>query len=227
MKIKAYDIFFDLDHTLWDFERNSALAFAAVFERNSIVVDLDQFLNFYNPINTRYWEQYRNGNISQAELRYRRLKDSFDAVSLEVADQVINALSDDYIYFLPKYNHLIDYAEEILHYLSRKYTLHIITNGFSGVQISKLQNAAISQFFKTVTDSETAGAKKPHPAIFKFALEQAQAKARYSVMIGDCIDADVRGALQAGMHAILFQKEPHKDASVLQISHLEQLHNLL
>jgi YjjG family noncanonical pyrimidine nucleotidase len=227
MKIAVQDIFFDLDHTLWDFERNSELAFAEVFKKNSIEANLNQFLNFYNPINTKYWELYRNGEISQPELRYRRLKDSFDAISLDLADEVINLLSEDYIYFLPKFNNLIDYAREILHYLSTKYNLHIITNGFSGVQNSKMQHADILCFFKTITDSETAGVKKPHPAIFEYALNQAQAQAQFSVMIGDCIEADVRGALNAGMHAILYQKEPQFDSTVLQISHLEQLQKYL
>ena len=66
------DVFFDLDHTLWDFEKNSALAFETVFKMQDVAVDMGEFLHFYVPINREYWERYRKDEITQKQLRYGR-----------------------------------------------------------------------------------------------------------------------------------------------------------
>jgi putative hydrolase of the HAD superfamily len=220
------DIFFDLDHTLWDFERNSALAFEAVLAANGIPVEIQAFLSHYVPINHSYWERYRHDRISQETLRHGRLKDTFDALDIAIDEATIGIISDGYIEELPRRAYLFDGAIDVLDYLSRKYRLHIITNGFAGVQERKIATALIGGYFATVTDSETAGFKKPHPGIFTYALNRAGASAGSSLMVGDCIDADVKGALNAGMDAILF----HEDANPLgfrQIRHLTELKNLL
>lgn len=227
MRNSVKDVFFDLDHTLWDFEKNSALAFAEVFRKNQIHTPLESFLEHYVPINTAYWARYRTGAITQTELRYGRLRDAFTLVKTDVSDEVIWQLADDYIRFLPQFNHLTYAARDILDYLAPQYRLHIITNGFSTIQSDKLKNANISQYFHTVTDSEAAGVKKPNKAIFDYALEKAGATCASSVMIGDCIEADVRGALDAGMRAILYHHEPHGDDAILQVTRLDQLKQYL
>src|SRR5690554_2927010 len=135
------DIFFDLDHTLWDFERNSALTFEAIFQKHGIGVNLQEFLKHYVPINQYYWVLYREEKIGHQELRYKRLKDSFDRMSYTVEDATVDLISDDYIRYLPTFNHLFDGAIDVLDYLKPKYNLHIITNGFQEVQTGKLRNS--------------------------------------------------------------------------------------
>lgn len=222
------DIFFDLDHTLWDFEKNSALAFEKVLDMNQIQVDLDVFLKHYVPLNLKYWELYRHEKVSQAELRYGRLKDTFDLINYEVSDELIDLISVEYIKYLPEFNHLFDCAIAILDYLEPKYNLHIITNGFHEVQAGKMKNSGIEKYFKTITNSEMAGVKKPNPRIFEFALHTANADKQKSIMIGDCIDADVNGALNFGMDAIYFN-ENNKEVSsgIKQINHLIEIKNYL
>lgn len=221
-------IFFDLDHTLWDFEKNSALAFETILVKHDIGVDISEFLRQYVPINLKYWKLYRDGKITQQELRYQRFKEAFDIIGTQVEDNLIDILSDDYIKHLPMYNHLYEGAVEVLEYLKPKYSLHIITNGFHEVQNGKLKNSNIHHYFETVTNSELAGCKKPNPAIYEYALKAANAEKHTSVMIGDCIEADVQGALDYGLDAIYFNefnKEAH--ASVKQINHLLDIKNLL
>ena len=214
------DVFFDLDHTLWDFEKNSALAFETVFKMQNLEVDMTEFLKFYVPINREYWERYRKDEITQKELRFGRLKDSFDLVQYAVSDDLINFLSVEYIHYLPKFNHLFDGTIEILDYLKSKYNLHIITNGFAEIQGNKLDNSYISHYFKTITNSEMAGVKKPNQKIFDFALNLAQAKKENSIMIGDCIEADVQGALDAGLDAVFFNENNVPVASTIkQVNH--------
>ena len=216
------DVFFDLDHTLWDFEKNSALAFEAIFKLNEMPINMEQFLHFYVPINREYWEMYRKDEITQEKLRFGRLKDTFDLIKFDIVDDFVIQLSKDYIHYLPQYNHLFEGTIDLLDYLNPKYNLHIITNGFASIQGNKLDNSYITHYFKTITNSEMAGVKKPNRLIFEFALNSAKAKKENSIMIGDCIEADVQGALDAGLDAIFFNENNLQVAS-----HIKQVNQLL
>ena len=213
-------VFFDLDHTLWDFEKNSALAFEEVFKKNNIGLKTSEFLEIYSPINFNYWELYRNDEVSKEALRYGRIKDSFDQLQFETSDDTINGIADDYIHFLPANNHLLEGSLEILEYLREKYELHIITNGFQEVQGKKLENSGIRQYFETVTTSEEVGVKKPNPKIFNHAMEKASAHSSNSVMIGDNLDADIIGAHNLGLKVIYLSGnelgEEHKQYNPIQ-----------
>ena len=205
MKVKGIKhIFFDLDHTLWDFDKNSALTFEKIFEIHKVHVNTTDFLSVYEPINLNYWKLYREEKIDKKSLRYKRLKDTFDMVNFDVSDATIHQLSEDYINYLTTFNHLFDGTIEILEHLQNAYHLHIITNGFEEAQQRKMTNANISKYFKTVTNSEAAGVKKPNPIIFNHALELAEAKPNESMMIGDNYEADILGAIDVGLDVILF-----------------------
>ena len=222
------DIFFDLDHTLWDFDKNSAMAFAVIFEKHQIAVDLEEFLSHYVPINLKYWDLYRVDKITQAELRYGRIREVFDAISYKIDDDKIEILSAEYVEHLPTNNHLFDGTLELLEYLKPKYKLHIITNGFSEVQQKKLNNSKIGHYFETITDSEMAKCKKPNPQIFEYALQSANARKESSIMIGDCLVSDVMGALDSGIDAILFSAEVQNvGEDIKQINHLLDLKKYL
>ena len=228
MKEGILDVFFDLDHTLWDFEKNSALAFSMIFDKHKLPVDKALFLEHYVPINLKYWEWFRVEQISREELRYGRLREAFDRVKFPIDDALIHLLADEYIHYLPHHNHLFEGAIDLLDYLKPKYNLHIITNGFSEVQGYKITNSNIGHYFQTITDSEMAGVKKPNPQIFAYALRSANANKETSIMIGDCIEADVRGALNYGLDAILFNANTiENDKNIKQITHLSQLKKIL
>ena len=215
MKIKGIKhIFFDLDHTLWDFDKNSALTFEKIFDVHGLGVNTKDFLEVYEPINLEYWKLYREEKIDKTSLRYQRLKDTFGAVGYRVSDIVINQLSEDYINYLTTFNHLFEGTLDVLDYLQTDYDLHIITNGFEEVQQRKMDNANISKYFETVTNSESAGVKKPNPIIFNHALKNSMAIPEESIMIGDNYEADILGAMDVGLDVILFNyhnynAEPH------------------
>jgi len=217
-------VFFDLDHTLWDFDKNSALTFEKILGLNEINTNLDDFLEVYVPINAQYWKLYREEKIDKVKLRYGRLSDTFNALNMKVKASMIYKLSDDYISNLGSFNHLFEGALEILEYLRPKYELHIITNGFKEVQQCKLNNANIDHYFSTVTNSEMVGAKKPHPKIFKHALNIAKANENNSIMIGDNYEADILGALSYGVDAICFNYHNETLGSdVKQVDYLIEL----
>ncbi len=203
-------IFFDLDHTLYDFETNSAKALEVAFENLSLTqrgINVSQFLPIYVPINKALWDLYRDNLITQTELRYRRFKDSFNQLNFSISDAEISLLSDLYINELPNFASLFPFAYDVLQKLHNSYKLHIITNGFESVQLKKMQQANINQYFSTITHSESVGFKKPDVRIYNHALQMAQANANESIMIGDCEIADYTGALNAGLHALLFDPE--------------------
>ena len=205
------DVFFDLDHTLWDFEKNSALTFEKIFRESELEVDLNRFLKVYAPINLAYWKLYREEKISKPDLRYARLRNTFDQLSIRVEDHTINSLAVEYIEHLSTFNHLIPNTLAILDYLRPKYRLHIITNGFQEIQRKKLENASIASYFEHVIDSETAGVKKPNPHIFNYSLQVAAVRPDKAIMIGDSLEADVLGARAVGLHTIHFNA--HNDPS--------------
>lgn len=228
MNTNITDVFFDLDHTLWDFEKNSAKTFEKVFENQKIQINLNLFLSHYIGINAKYWKLYRDEKVNQTQLRYGRLRETFDLLELEISDFNINTISEEYINYLPKFTHLFEGTIEILDYLKPKYNLHIITNGFEKVQNQKINYSGIGNYFQTITNSEKSGAKKPNPIIFEHAMIVANAKKETSIMIGDCIEADVQGAINFGLKAIWFNtNEEQNQENVTQISHLLELKNYL
>ncbi|WP_445756802.1 YjjG family noncanonical pyrimidine nucleotidase [Polaribacter sp.] len=200
--MKIEHIFFDLDHTLWDFEKNSDLTFHKLFEKHAINTNLSEFLSVYKPLNKEFWKLYRDEKISKEDLRYQRLKRAFDMVHYPISDELIHVLAIEYIEYLPEFSHLFDHTFEILTYLKEKYELHIITNGFEEIQTKKMDSSKISHFFSRIITSDSVHVKKPNPKVFYHALEVANATIENSIMIGDSIEADIEGALQVGMQAI-------------------------
>lgn len=198
------DVFFDLDHTLWDFDRNSKLAFLRVFEEYEIDLDIHNFMDVYKPINFKYWKMYREGTITKQELRKGRFAEAFRAFDMGFSQEMTETLEVKYIEELPGNNHLFNGARAILKYLSAKYKMHIITNGFDEVQELKLTRSKIAQFFETVTTSEEAGAQKPNPKIFHLALDKAGIKPENGIMIGDTFEADILGAESVGMYTMYY-----------------------
>ncbi|MEC3906900.1 YjjG family noncanonical pyrimidine nucleotidase [Tamlana sp. 2201CG12-4] len=229
MKIDGItDVFFDLDHTLWDFDKNSALTFKRIFQMNDLNVELKKFLLHYEPINLKYWKLYREEKIKKETLRFCRLNEAFQAINYNVEEELIYKLSDDYITHLTSFNHLFDYTFEILDYLSFNYNLHIITNGFEEVQHMKLAKSGIDKYFKTITNSEMVGVKKPNSKIFNYALKQANAQTDKSLMIGDSYEADILGAKNVGMEVIFFDIKGTKiDDDIIQINSLSRLKKYL
>lgn len=178
-------VFFDLDHTLWDFEKNSALTFKKILPESNITINFDDFIAVYIPINAKYWKLYREEKVSKKDLRYLRLKETFDGLNFHVEDAIIDFLAEEYINQLPNFNHLFEGTFELLDYLKEKYQLHIITNGFEEIQTLKMEKSGILHYFNQVITSESVGVKKPNPKVFQYALQKANTSPEFSIMSGD------------------------------------------
>ena len=223
-------IFFDLDHTLWDFEKNSKETLNELFyelELNLQIQSFERFIKKYREINNRYWSLYRQNLVTKDQVRNGRFKDTLDFFKLPNSTELSNELSHQYISISPTKTHLFPYTHQILSKLKQKYALHIITNGFVEVQHTKLQKSNLKQYFDVVVCSEETGKKKPHKDVFNLALKNANAKPETSAMIGDNLEADVLGAKRVGIKPIWFNPENKKTKKdVIQIKHLNQLENI-
>jgi putative hydrolase of the HAD superfamily len=202
-------LFFDLDHTLWDFDRNSKLAYGQIFESEKVNLSLDVFIEKYEPLNLEFWRRFRESEITKEELQYQRLKATFDACDFHVEDHAINKMADLYLEYLPNHNNLFPNCMETLDALSKNYKLHLITNGFDVVQGHKVNNSGLKNYFTYMLTAETAGIKKPDVRIFERALKDTGATASNSIMIGDSYEADILGARNAGLRTIWFHTTDH------------------
>mgnify|MGYP000083920380 CR=1 FL=1 len=232
MKHKKYQhIFFDLDHTIWDFDKNAAIVLKRLFEDCSSALSHISFIDFFNSYvhhNDQLWGLYREDGINQADLRSGRFKLSLADFGVTRED-VIDYFTIEYPKQAPLQTHLFPYSMEVLNYLSSKYELHLITNGFEEVQHIKLNNCGLTDYFKTVTTSQNAGVKKPNPKIFEYALQSANAAKVSSIMIGDSIESDCLGAKNVGLDQIYFnpKKMDCKHTFTAQIYCLSELKKIL
>ncbi|MEN8137479.1 MAG: YjjG family noncanonical pyrimidine nucleotidase [Bacteroidota bacterium] len=225
-------IFFDLDHTLWDFEKNSEEALGEIISQCREYCDfrftIDEFLDVYKPLNVLMWKLYRENKITKNELRIRRFSDALDHFGISDLG-VANHMAYAYVSISPRKTNLFPHAMEALEYLNERYKLHIITNGFEEIQFTKLKMSNIEVFFDEVITSEAIGVKKPDPLIFSYALEKTGAKPHESLMIGDNYEADILGALNSKMPAIYFNMDQKNElhANVRQITNLKELTSFL
>lgn len=207
MAFKKYThVFFDLDHTLWDFETNNHLTFNEILSRQrqmySAIPGIDAFMKVYNIHNKALWDQYKKGLIEKDFLSYHRFVLTLGDFGIENT-ALAKQIAADYIRISPTKTTLIDGAIEVLKYLRPKYKLGLITNGFDEIQFVKIRHSALEHYFPLVVTSEEAGCKKPEPGIFYYALKKACAEASNSIYIGDEPETDVNGAREAGIDQVL------------------------
>ena len=227
-KLKAYKhIFFDLDHTLWDYERNSSETLNELLIKYELlkngVPSLEDFLEVFDRVNQKLWSDYNKSKINREAIRTQRFKEILGNYSIQ-NDLLCNQLSDEYLMLCPTKPHVFPYTYEVLDYLKEKYELHILTNGFNDVQYIKLEKSKLSGYFKSVVTSDSAGYKKPMASIFKHAIDKADAYIHESIMIGDNLEADVHGALNIGLDAIMFNyRNENLPSEIKQVKKLTDL----
>jgi len=199
-------LFFDLDHTLWDFDRNSRDALEDIYHslalRDAGVHDFDIFHTNYLVHNERLWEKYRNGQIKVDELRWKRMWCSL--LDFKIGNEALaRKMGDAFLESLPTKTRLFPDTVQILEYLRDKdYQLHLITNGFDKTQHHKLKSSGINGFFREVITSESSNSLKPHPEIFEYAILKTGAVISECIMIGDTPEVDILGAMNAGIDQV-------------------------
>lgn len=225
-------IFFDLDHTLWDYETNSAETLFELYNQHTLfekgVDSFPNFLKTFVTINTNLWDQYDTGKIHRDVIRYERFHKILLTLGIDDYDLSLN-LSNDYVAEAPKKGGLMPNALALLDHLTEKYPLSIITNGFEEIQSTKLASSGITHYFKSVVTSARAGHKKPAKEIFEFALAEAGFQASDAIMIGDNLLTDIAGARNASINTVLFNpnKIVHQEKVDYEIHDLLELKNII
>lgn len=225
-------IFLDLDHTIWDFDKNAEETLHELYSIHQLketgLESPEIFIETYTRNNHKLWAQYHVGAITKDYLREARFRTTFLELGLH-PDVIPVGFEDDYVKLCPTKTNLFPDAHEVLTYLQSKYTLHLISNGFQESTEIKIAGTNIGSYFQNIIISEVIGVNKPDPAIFQHALDLAGATKEESIMVGDSLEADVRGALNFGMDAIYFNphKGPKPDDVPVQINSLKELMHLI
>lgn len=229
---KYKHLFFDWDHTLWDFETNSRETLYELFlefeMEKELGVQKELFAELYSHYNQQLWKEYDLGRITKEELRKERFKRVLKRLHLEDG-QLIEDLDRNYINRCPKKGGLITYAKEIIEALAGEYEIHIITNGFQVIQETKLASSGIGDLFKSMTTAEKTGYSKPDRRIFKYALEKVGARREESLMIGDNLITDIGGARKFSLDQVFFNpnKIVHRHKVTYEVHCLSELKELL
>ncbi len=225
-------LFFDLDHTLWDFDRNSAESIAEMYETFQLadvgIASAAEFSTHFVAINKKLWADYDQNLIEHGYIRQQRFRMVYRALGIDEA-AVKHDLNAEYLRLLPRKPHLLPSAKDMLDHLKDRYTMHIITNGFAEIQAIKMDSAEIAHYFTIVVTSENANAKKPDPLVFEYAMQTAGASVSESLMIGDNYVADIMGAKSVGMDTVFYNPAGllSDDAPTHDIRHWRELMSIL
>jgi len=230
--LKYDHLFFDLDHTLWDFDSNAKDCLEVLyheFDLKSRAIDFEAFYQTYLGHNAILWTRFEKGYMSADELKWKRMWRTL--LDFKIADERLSKdISAYYLEILPTRKKVFEYTFEILDYLTEKgYQLHLLTNGFEKTQRGKLASSNLTGYFKTIVTSEISNSMKPKKEIFEFALRQVKGSLKNSIMIGDNVDADIAGAVNAGMDCIFvnhLKKELNPNCTYT-IHHLKDLEEIL
>lgn len=225
-KYKA--IFFDLDHTLWDFELNSHEAIAELYTQHELshkgINDFTEFIKVYKKVNHEMWDDYHHNRISKEALRFGRFSRALKSFNIN-DDGLAENLSIQYLEICPVKTNLFPNTLTVLDYLKQHYDLHIITNGFKEVQYLKIRNSGLEKYFSKIHISEEIGFKKPEPEIFLHAVKTAGTIPEKCIMVGDNLDTDIKGASNAGIDHVFFNPEGvlFQQSVMKEIRSLEEL----
>ncbi len=225
-------LFFDLDHTLWDFEKNSKQALLELYDsyawESILNLPVDEFLQSYYQKNEEMWALYRANKIDKATLRHRRFAETFAIYNYQHDDKVAN-FEKDYIHLAPQKTALFPGCMAMLQSLYANFSMHIITNGFEETQHIKLAKSGLSPFFDKIITSDKIGVNKPEAKIFVEAMRQAGADRKNSLMIGDSLLADIIGARNVGIDQVFFNphSNQHQEKVSFEIKALDELPGLL
>lgn len=225
-------LFFDLDHTLWDFESNARLTLEELHHQLKLaeqgISDFESFFERYNYHNNRLWERYRKGFIKRDELRLKRMR--LTLLDFKIGNEALAKTMDtQFLDQLPTRTLLFSGAIEVLDYLREKgYILHLITNGFETVQHNKLKYSGLTPYFVEVITSEASNSLKPHKEIFDYAFKKTGALPQQSIMLGDDIEADIAGARNAGIDQVFVNHKKIAEPvnATYTIAALDELKNI-
>lgn len=229
---KYKSVFFDLDHTLWDYDANSFETLAQLYLEHRINekvgIEFNHFHDSFQQVNLKLWDQYDRGFIDRDVIRHDRFKMVLSELGYEDSNLAFR-LGDHYAVLSPTKRNLIPNTVEVLDYLLEKYPLYLVTNGFEEMQSTKVESGGIRKYFKEVVTSEKAGYKKPDKEIFDYTLRLGGFEKEDAIMVGDNLLTDMAGAFNAGIDSVFYnpKREAHQESVTFEINSLLELKSIL
>jgi YjjG family noncanonical pyrimidine nucleotidase len=207
-------LFFDLDHTLWDFEQNAHACLIDIYDHFNLkalgVESLPLFCEKFSEANHYYWALLEQKLITTDQLRRSRFKTAFANLGVNIEEDFGLEINDFFLHLLPHKKALIEGAIEVLDYLKPNYQLHILSNGHTELQTQKMQSSGILHYFDAIITVDKAKALKPDKAIFDYALKYTNASLSTPLMIGDNYEADIKGAINAQFDTVFYNPAKQK-----------------
>jgi len=206
MNIRA--IFFDLDNTLFDHSRVVRLALHTTFHHFIGLhdgINFNTFLRCYLQNNDELWKGLASGDYTSEELRNLRFSMTLDDLNLKT--ELTPSMNTFFMSEYMNHHYWIDGARNICQYLSGKYPVGVITNGFAEVQRKKFKHLNLQEYVLYSITSEEAGVMKPNRRIFDFALTKSGTNAKNTLYVGDHFESDIIGAKQAGWKTAWYNPE--------------------
>ncbi len=231
--MKTYQhLFFDLDHTLWDYDRNVTESLSELYQIYNLqdlgISSFEKFFESFHAVNFQLWDWYNVGKIDKHNLRKDRFPRIFEHAGGNY-EAIPAEFEEDFMHRTSSKPHVFPYSKEILTYLKEKYRIHVITNGFNESQAKKMKSADLDGYFELVVTSETTGYKKPDPRIFHYTMDQLKTTPEVCLMIGDNPSSDILGAQRARIDTVYF--DPNfkgiENTPTYTIRHLKELENFL
>lgn len=229
---KYKHLFFDLDHTLWDFEQNSRQALTSIYYEFDLrqwqIQSPDHFIDTYHPINYQMWADYREGKIDAPTVKRKRFQDTLKQFGL-ISESVITDVENYYMQHLPNGGTLMPNVVQMLQKFHQHFDLHIVTNGFRAITDVKLRKSKIQHFFQLILSAEEVGVLKPNAKVFHTAIHKTGATVENSLFIGDNLIADIQGAKSVGMDQVFYnpEKKFHNETPTYEITDMKELVDLV
>ena len=197
-----YDVLlFDADNTIFDFDACERIALTYALNHHGIT-PTDSIIAGYHSINARYWHLLSLNKVTKSDLYVLRFVDLLSELGSTVDP---SALNDTYREALGRQHVLLEGAAELLRSLSRHHAIYVATNGHYATQRSRITDSGIDRYLRGVFISDEIGYEKPDKRFFDFiATHIPDFDIRRTIMIGDSIDTDVRGAVEYGMDSLWF-----------------------
>ena len=196
-------VLFDLDGTLFDYDRAEADAVVGTLRLVGLPSGEDS-LERYRRINRAHWGALERGETSAAQLRTQRWADLLAELAPHHGSTIdLEALAAGYLEQLAAGSHLLPGAEQVVAQLRVSHRIGFITNGLADVQRPRLASSPLADAGEVVVVSDEVGAAKPAAAIFDAAFAaMGQPRRSQVTMVGDSLSADIAGGRAYGLTTV-------------------------
>ncbi|QQK08319.1 YjjG family noncanonical pyrimidine nucleotidase [Miniphocaeibacter halophilus] len=209
-------LFFDIDDTIFDFEKCSLAAFEESFK----ICDLHyskSIYELYREISKDLWKKQKSGEISVQDVLNTRFKILFEKLNLNSSYYKFQKVFEKNLgkQFITEPN-----VYEVISSLYKKYKIYAASNGILEMQINRLKHANLLDYFTDLFVSDDIGYDKPSDNFFKECLKRSNLEAREILFIGDSLQADIIGAKNNNIDTCWYNINGYEKPKDLEVNYI-------